>query len=136
MNRLAYIVVLILVFSLCGCAAESEPYSHGIIVTYATDDSVNGYRLHTDTQSTDSTTDTTSSKTETVSSTSSSTQSSDTSSTAKVSDGIYYASVNSKKFHLSYCGSVKRIKEENLITAGERQEFIDKGLEPCQSCNP
>lgn len=49
----------------------------------------------------------------------------------------YIINTNTGKFHLSDCKLVKSIKEENRERyTGTREELINKGLEPCKSCNP
>ena len=49
----------------------------------------------------------------------------------------YIGNVNTYKFHYSWCGSVKRMKESNkYYFNGTRDEMIAKGYDPCQNCHP
>lgn len=49
----------------------------------------------------------------------------------------YIINTNTGKFHLPDCKLAKSIKEENRERyTGTREELINKGLEPCKSCNP
>ena len=49
----------------------------------------------------------------------------------------YVLNLNTKKFHLPTCSSVKDIKTQNklVLTAG-REEIISDGYQPCKNCNP
>lgn len=50
---------------------------------------------------------------------------------------LYVLNVNSKKFHLPDCSSVKKIKPENREeTKTSRSSLINMGLEPCGNCKP
>uniref|UniRef100_UPI000AA89575 Ada metal-binding domain-containing protein n=1 Tax=Clostridium sp. NkU-1 TaxID=1095009 RepID=UPI000AA89575 len=52
-------------------------------------------------------------------------------------DQEYVINTNTKKFHLPDCKSAASMKEENRKTyKGSREELIQMGYEPCQSCNP
>lgn len=49
----------------------------------------------------------------------------------------YVLNVNSKKFHLPNCSSVKNMKEENKKQySGSRDSLIKEGYKPCGSCKP
>ncbi|MDO4177176.1 MAG: hypothetical protein Q4D99_06890, partial [Bacillota bacterium] len=49
----------------------------------------------------------------------------------------YVLNTNTKKFHYSYCKSVKRMKEKNTsYFTGARSDVIAMGYSPCQNCNP
>ncbi len=51
-------------------------------------------------------------------------------------DGELYV-LNTKKFHHSYCSSVKTIHDENYDEYfGTREEVIERGYEPCGRCHP
>lgn len=117
-----YILLFTFILCLCGCgntATSSEP---AIIINIPNDNSVNGYRITVSETSDGSIPQSATDKT--------------TPSENNVSDICYCASVSSKKFHTSKCGSAKNIKEENLLTSPDRQYFIDNGYEPCGRCNP
>jgi len=48
----------------------------------------------------------------------------------------YMGSLTSDKFHRPDCRWIKKISRENLITFPSKQEAIDKGHIPCQTCKP
>ena len=49
----------------------------------------------------------------------------------------YVLNINSMKFHLPDCPSVKAMKEENKeVFKGTRDYLISEGFEPCGNCNP
>ncbi|MBS2026532.1 MAG: MBL fold metallo-hydrolase [Deltaproteobacteria bacterium] len=50
--------------------------------------------------------------------------------------GHYVASQRSDVFHLASCTWAKKIKPENLVTFGTRQEAIASGRRPASCCNP
>lgn len=56
---------------------------------------------------------------------------------AKGDFGSYYVgNKNSKRFHYSYCNSVKRMSDKNKIAFDSRNEAIGEGYKPCGNCNP
>lgn len=49
----------------------------------------------------------------------------------------YIGNKNTKKFHYTYCKSVKQMSEKNkYYFTGTREEMINKGYDPCGNCNP
>lgn len=49
----------------------------------------------------------------------------------------YILNTNSKKFHLPSCSGAASIKEDNREEyTGTRQALIDRGYDPCKTCNP
>ncbi len=49
----------------------------------------------------------------------------------------YILNKNTKKFHYSWCGSVKQMKESNKIYfTGSRNDVVARGYDPCKKCNP
>ena len=49
----------------------------------------------------------------------------------------YILNLNTKKFHYTYCSSVKRMSEKNKKEyTGSRDGIISDGYEPCKICNP
>ena len=57
-----------------------------------------------------------------------------TSSSGKVE---YVLNMNTHKFHLPSCSSVKRMSESNKgIYTGTREDVINQGYDPCKICNP
>jgi len=57
---------------------------------------------------------------------------------SKESNAIEYVlNTNSKKFHYTWCSSVKNMKDKNRKNfTGTRDEVINKGYQPCKICNP
>lgn len=49
---------------------------------------------------------------------------------------IFVLNTNTKKFHKSSCGQVKRISPENYSTADNRENTINSGYVPCKKCDP
>lgn len=114
-KALSFIVVFCLLICLCGCGANFETT---VTVNEPTDNSVNGYRLGQQELITGE-------------------QSEVIESTVNITgESVYYANKNSKKFHISSCGTAKRINEENLYITSDRNELINSGYSPCKSCNP
>nr|DAV89323.1 MAG TPA: DNA methyl phosphotriester repair domain protein [Caudoviricetes sp.] len=48
----------------------------------------------------------------------------------------YVGSVNSNKFHYTYCRYADRIYESNKIYFSSRDEAINSGYIPCKVCCP
>lgn len=49
----------------------------------------------------------------------------------------YILNINTHKFHLPDCESVKNIKKQNKQSyTGTRQDLINQGYEPCSNCQP
>ena len=49
----------------------------------------------------------------------------------------YVLNTNTKKFHYTYCSSVKRMSEKNTsYYTGTREDVINMGYDPCGNCNP
>lgn len=49
----------------------------------------------------------------------------------------YVLNTNTKKFHYTGCGSVKKMKEKNKrFYTGTREECISMGYNPCGNCEP
>lgn len=48
----------------------------------------------------------------------------------------YIASKRSKKFHIFYCPSAKKISPKNKIVFLSKEEALKKGYKPAQDCNP
>lgn len=55
---------------------------------------------------------------------------------APASTETYILNTNTKKFHRSSCGDIKKMKDSNKATASSREEAIAKGYSPCKHCNP
>ena len=56
---------------------------------------------------------------------------------AYVQTSIYILNISTKKFHNVNCKLIQRINDSNKEQfKGTRQELIDKGYEPCKTCNP
>lgn len=52
------------------------------------------------------------------------------------SETAYIGNKNTKKFHHSYCGSVKQMKDKNKVPINSREQAISQGYDPCGNCNP
>jgi len=50
------------------------------------------------------------------------------------SGGAYVASKSGTKYYLPWCGTVSRIKEENKVWFGTKQEAEQAGYEPAKNC--
>ena len=64
---------------------------------------------------------------------------SDTTVTNNTSSGnvTYVLNINTKKFHLPSCSSVRDMKDKNKKEVScSRDEVIDMGYVPCKRCNP
>ena len=139
MKRFAIIIMCVItLFCLSACnKAEPTETRSEITVNMPTDDTVNGYRTEGNSEAV-----TSSNKTNSVSNSSKENskteESSATSQTqSQENQSIQYCgNINSKKFHISSCGSVASIKEENRLYLSDRNELINLGYEPCKRCNP
>lgn len=50
---------------------------------------------------------------------------------------VYIVNINTGKFHLPNCPSVKQMNENNRKKyAGDRDDLISYGYEPCKRCEP
>ena len=129
---------VIALFSLSACSkAEPTVTRKEITVNLPQDDSVNGYRTELNNE-----TVTTPNKNNSLSNSSkenSKKEENNISSQTKPQENQpiqYCANTNSKKFHISSCGSVATIKEENRLYLSDRNEMINLGYQPCKRCNP
>lgn len=48
----------------------------------------------------------------------------------------YIGNKNSKVFHETSCGSVKKMKETNKVPLYSRSDAIAYGYDPCDNCKP
>ena len=56
---------------------------------------------------------------------------------SQATEGDYILNTSSRKFHLPDCPSVDKIKEQNKEEYhGSREDLMEQGYEPCQSCHP
>ncbi len=56
---------------------------------------------------------------------------------SQATEGDYILNTSSRKFHLPDCPSVDKIKEKNKEEYhGSREDLMEQGYEPCQSCHP
>lgn len=129
MKRILYLL-LIFIFMLSGCGNSdySKNESHTqVVINMPSDDTVNGYRtdsasvpnsqpeIYTSSAVTDAAPAATNSITTTES---------------------FCGNKSSKVFHLSTCGSVSNMKEENKVYLSSRDEYISQGYTPCKRCSP
>ena len=56
--------------------------------------------------------------------------------TKQVQQQQYVGSINSDKFHYPDCRWAQNIHEENEVWFSSREEAIDSGYVPCQTCRP
>ena len=133
MKKITKIILILTLILCCGCSATETTSNSDVIINMPTDNTVNGYR----TEIIESETQNTSSKTESkVTSSKTESNNSETESTQNNVTIQYCGNINSKKFHLSNCGSVETIKEENRLYLSDRAEMISLGYEPCKRCKP
>ena len=127
-----FILLLILpIIILSGCSdANTVSEKEKVIINMPTDNTVNGYRLKTDDESFY---DDTTISAEDVYVESSSISSGNNKPNA---NATYCANKNSKVFHKSDCGSVKKTKEENKFYSKDREQLISDGYTPCKQCKP
>ena len=115
MRKLIIILTLFIFILMCGCQnkkTESE-IAPEAVVKIPTDTTVNGYRISEPSNSTEG------------------------EPSSNVNDALlYYANKNTKTFHLSTCGSAKRIKNENLYITDDRAELLLDDYKPCSNCKP
>ena len=63
-------------------------------------------------------------------------QNSNNSNQEATSDASYIGNKNTKKFHHSYCSSVKQMKDSNKVPLASREQAINLGYDPCGNCSP
>lgn len=57
-------------------------------------------------------------------------------SSIKPENAQYIGNKNSKKFHISNCSYVKKMKSENAIYFDTSNDARSQGYSPCAKCNP
>lgn len=126
-------ILLVFIMTFSGCNQKlNENHREKIIINYSSDNTVNGYRAQEDSndiigvESVEVEED----KREESSFESTRPQ------TEKTDEAMYCANKTTKKFHISTCGSVKTMKEENKMKTSDRQMLIDQGYSPCKICKP
>lgn len=151
LKRLFIIILILILFSFCGCG-DTTPQSNTserkeVTINLPSDNTVCGYRTGSILNSVSDIIDANlvgvESKPSSKSETSSITPPVQTSSTnnpttqSNVAEKTEYcANLNSKVFHKSDCGSVKKMKEENKFYTKDRSMLTEMGYSPCNSCNP
>lgn len=117
MRRLICVILFAVLFC-TACEADPAPrYSgDGVEITLARDDMVNGYRVAASAAASSS---------ETASNAS-----------APAVETVYYANINSMKFHRPSCSSARKLKQENLYLCESRERLIAEGYTPCSRCKP
>lgn len=136
MKKLLIILsVFLITLSLVGCSLNTETESREeIIINLPTDNTVNGYRTEIVIENDKNTVP--ADKVAVESKKSSSTASSEDKRSDVTEPVQYCANINSKTFHKSDCGSVKKLKDENKYFTSNRDELISDGYTPCKKCNP
>ncbi len=51
-------------------------------------------------------------------------------------DMTYIGNKNSKKFHISTCDGIKNMKETNKVKFSNRDDAVQSGYSPCNTCQP
>lgn len=116
MKRIVLIICCLLLLS--GCKSQTaELPKEDIKINLPTDDTVNGYR-NEDYESDDLI------------------PKDDVGVDTETNSISYCGNKNSKIFHKSSCASVKKTKESNKIFFTSKEEYLNNGYKPCQSCNP
>lgn len=131
---LIYALIILMCFSVSACKDKAETQNKTpVVINLPEDDSVNGYRTeepnyaNNDIVDADSVTVDADSHNSSVAKQVSSTQN---------SSQEYCVNINSGIFHKADCGSVSKIKEENIAYFSDREKIISEGYTPCKRCNP
>ena len=97
-----------------------------ITINLPTDDTVNGYRQGSNSQS----------MPQTISADEVKPASPEQNSSSENTKVEYIGNLNTHIFHKSTCGSVGTMKDENKIIFEGRDAAINDGYTPCKRCNP
>ncbi len=130
------IFAMCFVCTACGNNAQDTTSKETVVINYATDDTVNGYRVSS--KNSDTMPDTI--KGELVGAEGENNQYTIDNDLRGETDtsvsSAFCGNKNSKIFHKSTCGSVSKMKEENKAHFSNRAEYISNGYSPCKSCAP
>ena len=126
MKRLIVLFALLTIF-ISGCSAEKvDTKPSPVKINLPTDNTVNGYRISDGENVYSSIPDVIdASEVGIVSSVN-----------INTTEKSFCGNKNSKVFHISSCGSVTGMKEQNKVYFNSRSEFISNGYKPCSRCNP
>ena len=125
-------VLILLLFLLCGCSDNTPQRDKPkITINHTYDDTVNGYKTEENNSGVIPAEDVTVDENEGEPVTQK-----DNGTAEETSNLTYCANKSSKKFHLSACGSVKTMNEENKYITTDREKLISEGYTPCKTCNP
>ena len=132
------VCVFLVLLCLCGCSPNNSDMTDNthsqITINLPTDDTVNGYRQGSNSQSMPQTISADEVKPASPEQDSSvSKEQNSSSQNAKVE---YIGNSNSHIFHKSTCGSVGTMKKENKIIFEGRDAAINGGYTPCKRCKP
>ncbi len=129
---LSAIILLSLIFTLCGCQEEkiADSQKQPVVINLPKDNTVNGYRIDEKTQNSIPDKIDASEVFPNIS------ENSNNSTTSQNTNISYCGNKNSKKFHKSTCGALKNTKAENKVYFETREEFIQNGYTACKLCHP
>lgn len=139
MKRILLLFLCALILTLCACEREvNNTQSSSVTINLASDNTVNGYRESVvSKENTEPSDDSTTHKPITSGTNPDSTVSINSTNTESNETSIEFcANKNSKVFHISSCGSVKTMKDENKYFSSDRDSLINEGYTPCKRCNP
>ena len=133
-----FICIFLTLLCLCGCSPNNSDMTDNthsqITINLPTDDTVNGYRQDSESQSMPQTIS--ADEVNPASPEQSSSASKQQNSTAQNTKTEYIGNLSSHIFHKSTCGSAATMKEENKIIFYERDDAINEGYTPCKRCKP
>lgn len=125
-----FIIIFSVILCLCGCSPSNSDMTDNthsqITVNLPTDDTVNGYRQDSESQS----------MPQTISADEVKPALPEQSSSEENTKTEYIGNLNTHIFHKSTCGSVATMKEENKAIIENRDEAINGGYTPCKRCKP
>ena len=132
------VCVFLVLLCLCGCAPSSSDMTDNthsqITINMPTDDTVNGYRQDSESQSMPQTIS--ADEVKPASPEQDSSVSKEQNSSSESTKVEYIGNLNTHIFHKSTCGSVGTMKDENKIIFEGRDAAINDGYTPCKRCNP
>ena len=132
------ICVFLVLLCLCGCAPNNSDMTDNthsqITINLPTDDTVNGYRQDSESQSMPQTIS--ADEVKPASPEQNSSVSKEQNSTAENTKVEYIGNLNTHIFHKSTCGSVCTMMEQNKIIFEGRNDAINNGYTPCKRCKP
>lgn len=115
MKKIIFIIICIFIaFSFASCSNEIADKTE-ITINLPTDDTVNGYRIESD---------------------SNKISADEVTVAVDTNEVKYCGNKNTKKFHRITCSSVTTIQNDNKIYYKTKDEFLNNGYTACKKCNP